>query len=134
MKYFSKKKPNPAAPIFLRIIIALYLFLALQAKVYLPANIEMFGSSLGKMKLPMPQVMAWIATWSMLICYVLIVAGWFTRLVAIPMIIYFTVAVIWRHVIPAHTLGKAMPAIMLLCISIFFLLHGPGKPSVDEGF
>jgi putative oxidoreductase len=121
------------APIFLRLIFGLYLFLALKAEVYVPATIEKFGENLGKLGLPAAGFMAYLSTWSMLICYLLIVIGFKTRWAAIPVIINFIVALVWGHILQDHSLSKMVSAIVLLVLGIFFLLNGPGKPSVDEG-
>lgn len=69
----------------------------------------------------------------MLTCYFLIVIGWMTRWAAIPVIINFIVALVWGHLIPGHELSKMVSAIVLLILGIFFLLNGPGKPTLDEG-
>lgn len=134
MKRFFRITHPHLAPLCLRLIFGLYLYLSLKAQVYKPDVIELFGNSLDKLGLPLPHVLAWVGTWMVLIAYVLIVIGWHTRYAAIPVILYFIVALVWGHIIPGHTLSKAMPAIILLMLGVFFLLNGPGKPSVDEGF
>jgi putative oxidoreductase len=133
MKRFFRITYPHLAPLCLRLIIALYFYLSLKAQVYQPGVIEAFAGNLKKLGLPAPLFMAWLGTWSVLISYALIIAGWFTRYAAIPVIIYFIVAIIWGHIIPGHTISKAMPAVILLLLGVFFLLNGPGKPSVDEG-
>jgi putative oxidoreductase len=92
-----------------------------------------YAKSLSGLGLPASGFLAYLSTWSMLACYFLIIIGWHTRYAAIPVIINFSVAIIWGHIIPGHTAGKATAAFVLLVLGIFFLLNGPGKPSVDEG-
>jgi putative oxidoreductase len=121
------------APVFLRLIFAIYLFLALKAGVYTTEAHTAYAENLGKLGLPAPAFMAHLSSWSMLACYALIIIGWKTRWAAIPVIINFAVAIIWGHLIPGHGLSKMVSAIVLLVLGIFFLLNGPGKPSVDEG-
>jgi putative oxidoreductase len=121
------------APLFLRLIFAIYLFLALKAKVYLPSAVDKFAENLSGLGLPAATFLAYLGTYSVLISYLLLVIGFKTRWAAIPVIIYFLVAVVWGHIIPGHALGKMISAIVLLVLGIFFLLNGPGRPSVDEG-
>jgi putative oxidoreductase len=127
------KKLPLYAPLFLRIIFAIYLYLSLNAGVYTSTALQQYGENLTKLGLPMGHILAYISTFSMLICYTLLVIGWKTKWAAIPVMINFTVAIIYGHVIPDHTISKALPATVLLVLAIFFLMNGPGKPSVDEG-
>jgi putative oxidoreductase len=130
---FPFKQQKDLAPLFLRLIFGIYLFLALKAAVYSPTAIEGFSKSLAELGLPAATFLAYLGTWSVLISYCLLLIGWKTRWAAIPVIIYFTVALIWGHIIPGHGLPKMISAIVLLVLGVFFLLNGPGKPSVDEG-
>ena len=127
------KKSSLYAPLFLRIIFAIYLYLSLKAEVFRPEIIEAYGQNLTKLGIPAGNLLAYVSTISMLICYVLLIIGWKTKWAAIPVIINFIVAIIYGHIIPAHSISKALPAFVLLVLGIFFLLNGPGKPSVDEG-
>jgi putative oxidoreductase len=133
MKMIISKKAGNYAPIFLRMVFALYLYLALKAGVYTSVAHDKFASNLAGLGLPASSLLAYISTWSMLIAYTLISIGWFTRLAAIPVVINFIVALVWGHLLTGHEISKAISAIVLLVLGIFFLLNGPGKPSVDEG-
>jgi putative oxidoreductase len=130
---FPFKQQKELAPLFLRLIFGIYLFLSLKAAVYTPTAINDFATSLAGLGLPAATFLAYLGTWSVLISYCLLLIGWKTRWAAIPVIIYFTVALVWGHIIPGHGLSKMISAIVLLVLGIFFLLNGPGKPSVDEG-
>ena len=59
--------------------------------------------------------------------------GWKTRWAALFLTINFIVAVVAGHIAIADTYKNSFPSINLLAMSIFLLLNGPGKPSVDEG-
>jgi putative oxidoreductase len=126
-------KYSAYAPVFLRAVFAWYLFLAVKAEVYTVQAHEDYANSLSGLGLPASGFLAYLSTWSMLVCYFLIIIGWKTRYAAIPVIINFAVAIIWGHIIPGHAAGKATAAFVLLLLGIFFLLNGPGKLSVDEG-
>jgi putative oxidoreductase len=130
-QYLEKYKPW--APVFLRIIFALYLYLAIKAGVYTNEAHNQYAENLDKIGLPASSFLAYLSTWSMLVCYFLITIGWFTRYAAIPVIINFIVAIVWGHILQGHLVSSAMAATVLLVLAIFFLLNGPGKPSVDEG-
>jgi putative oxidoreductase len=121
------------ATVFLRAVFAWYLFLAVKAEVYTAQATTDYAKRLSELGLPASGFLAYLSTWSMLICYFLIIIGWKTRYAAIPVVINFLVAIIWGHIIPAHSPAKATAALVLLLLGIFFLLNGPGKPSVDEG-
>jgi uncharacterized membrane protein YphA (DoxX/SURF4 family) len=81
---------------------------------------------------PAPLFWAYLGTYSVFICYVLIVIGYQTQLAAIPIIIYFAVAILTFHLPSGHTIGKTMPATVLMVLGFFFLFNGAGKPSVDN--
>ena len=121
------------APVGIRMIFLLYFILAIKAKVYLPTTIEKFSESIAGMGLPAPLVLAYLGSWSLLIAYVMIIIGYKVRLAAVPVVIYFLVAVFGFHVASGHGISQTMSATVLLVMAIFLLLHGAGKPSVDEG-
>lgn len=128
------KKIPQYAPFFLRIIFGIYLYLALKAGVYKPELIDKYGENLAKLGIPAGNILAYISTFSMLICYTLLLVGFKARWAAFPVIINFIVAIIYGHVIPGHTVSQALPATVLLVLGIYVLMSGPGKPSVDEGW
>ncbi len=121
------------APICIRFIFFLYLILAVKAQVYLPSNVEKFSENLGGMGFPFPLFFAYLASWSVFIAYILVTLGWKVRLAAVPLVIYFSVAVFVYHVPAAHGISKTMPATVMLAMSLFLLLNGAGKLSIDEG-
>ena len=64
------------------------------------------------------------------ICGILFMLGLFTRPAAAIMVFNFVVAltmVHWGQPYPRQSL-----ALMMLCTSIFLLLHGPGKVALDN--
>ena len=126
------EKLKEYAPVPIRIIFLLYFILAVKAQVYLPSNAEKFGENLAVMGIPFASFMGYIATYSLFIAHLMIVIGFKVRLAAIPEIIYFLVAVFVYHVPEGHGISQTMPASVMLAMSIFLLLNGAGKPSVDE--
>ena len=127
------EKFKPYAPVGIRLVFLLYFILAIKAKVYLPDTIEKFSESLSGMGLPAPLFFAYLGSWSLLIAYIMIVIGYKVRLAAVPVVIYFLIAVFGFHVASGHGISQTMSATVLLVMAIFLLLNGAGKPSVDEG-
>ena len=121
------------APIGIRFVFFLYLILAIKAQSFLPSNIEKFASNLAEMNWLMPTFLAYLGSWSVFVGYIMVVLGWKTRLASIPIVIYFLVAVFGFHVAKGHGISETMSATVLLVMSIFLLLNGAGKPSIDEG-
>lgn len=127
------EKVKAYAPVFLRIIFLLYFITSLKAQVYLPSVIEPFSERLAGLGFPMPLFFAYLGSWSVFIAYILIIVGWQTRLAAIPIIIYFAVAILTYHIPKGHGISETMSATVLFVLGCFFLLNGAGKPSIDEG-
>jgi len=122
------------APIPLRIIFLLYLISAIKARVYKPEILDAFAKQLDGLSFPVPQFFAYLGTFSLLMAYVMTIIGWKTKWAAIPMIIYFAIAILTYHLPEGHSIRSTMPALVLLAMSIFLLLNGAGKPSIDEGW
>ncbi len=127
------EKYKSYSPIFIRIIFLLYFILAVKAEVYTPSVIEKFAESLVKINIPAPIFFAYLGSWSVFVAYIMIIIGWKVRLAAIPVIIYFLVAVFLFHVNSGHGIRETMSATVLLVMGCFLLLNGAGKPSIDEG-
>ena len=126
-------KVKDYAPITIRLIFFLYFILAIKGQVYLPTNAEKFGDNLADMGIPLASFMGYLATYSIFISHIMVVIGFKTRVAAIPEVIYFLVAVFVYHVPEGHGISQTMPASVMLAMSIFLLLNGAGKPSIDEG-
>lgn len=121
------------APVFLRFIFLLYLITAVKAQVFMPSVVEKFSEQLINLGFPAPLFFAYLGSWSVFVAYILIIIGWQTRLAAIPIIIYFAVAILTYHLPEGHGIRQTMPATVLFVLGCFFLLNGAGKPSVDKG-
>jgi putative oxidoreductase len=91
-----------------------------------------FRDFLEKLGTPFPLVSANLSVYAQLICGVLFILGLFFRPAAFVMIINFLCALLI-----AHRTGGYLPAaeaITILFCSIGFLIHGPGKPALDNRF
>jgi len=127
------KKIHLYAPAFLRIIFVIYFYLSIKSEVYTSIALKTYGENLTKLGMPIGNILAYISTFSLLICYALLVIGYKARWAAVPVIINFIIAIVYGHILTGHTISKALPATVLLVLGIFILLNGPGKPSIDEG-
>ena len=90
------------APLFLRFVFLLYFITAIKAQVFTPSVIEKFSEQLINLGFPAPLFFAYLGSWSVFICYFLIIIGWKTRVAAIPIIIYFLVAILSYHLPAGH--------------------------------
>ena len=118
------EKKKAYAPIFLRIVFLLYFITATKAQVFTPSVIEKFSEQLVNLGFPAPLFFAYLGSWSVYVCSFLIIIGWKTRLAAIPIIIYFLVAILSYHLPAGHGISKTMPATVLFVLGCFFLLNG----------
>ena len=130
----SVEKYKSYASVPIRIIFAFYLYTALKARVYNPDVLHAFGEQLHGLSFPFPIFFAHLGTWSLLLAYVMVLIGWKVRLAAVPMIIYFGVAIMTYHLPEGHSIRQTMPALALMMMSIFLFINGAGKPSLDEGY
>ena len=124
---------KPYASIFPRIIFLLYLISAIRANVLSPSVIEKFSVQLINLHFPVPLFMAYLGTWTVFVGYILLVIGWKTRWAALPIIIYFAVAILTYHLPEGHSIRQTMPATVLLLMGFYMLVNGAGRPSIDQG-
>lgn len=76
-----------------------------------------------------PELSLGLAVFAEVLCSLLLLAGFATRLAAIPLIITMLVAVLSIHA--ADPFAKQEPALQYLLVYLLLLLTGPGKYSVD---
>jgi putative oxidoreductase len=77
-----------------------------------------------------PWISLFLAVFAEVICSVLLIAGFGTRLAVIPLIITMTVAVVSIHA--ADPFGMKEPALLFLLVYIVLLSAGSGRYSVDH--
>jgi putative oxidoreductase len=116
--------------IFIRLIIGFHLIYGTQDNVFSYARMEEFAGFLSARGVPFPLFSAFLSAYAQFICGALILLGAATRYAAIVMIINFIAAIIIAHLGDAYP--NMFPALMMLAAACFFLLHGPGKLSVDN--
>ena len=102
--------------------------------VLFPAqNIPEFVAYLTGLGFPFPTPGAYLAAYTEFIGGILLLFGLWTRWASIGLIINFSVAFSMAHLATNDTYQNTFASVNLLAVSIFLLLNGPGKPSIDEG-
>jgi putative oxidoreductase len=127
-----KKAPGYAefGPVFIRVLIGFHLFYGNWGRLVQSAAYNDFVAMLTRNQFPMPWLMAYISAGSQVVCGILFMAGLFTRYAAAVMVFNFIVAlamVHWGQPYPRQAM-----ALIMLCTSLFLLLHGPGRLALDS--
>ena len=117
-------------PLFIRLIVGSFLVWGAQDNVFSYAQMVEFKEFLGARGVPLPLAAAFLSAYAQFVCGLLYLAGAFTRHAAVVMIINFVAAVLIAHL--GDTFARTFPALVMLCASLFFLFHGPGRLAVDE--
>lgn len=121
------------APLLLRLSFGFQLLYFTQDNVFHYERMQEFEQYLTKLHFPIPLVMAFLSVYAEFIGGILMILGWKTRWVGAVLTFNFTIAYVFAHAVIGDTYINAYPSMHLLAMSVFLLLNGPGKPSVDEG-
>jgi putative oxidoreductase len=115
---------------FVRLIVGWHLLYGTQDNVFSWAQMLEFRDFLAARGVPAPLFAANLSVWAQFLCGLLFIAGLFTRPAAVVMIINFLAALFIAHRVGGYP--PAALALIMLFSSIALLVHGPGKPSIDE--
>jgi putative oxidoreductase len=115
---------------FVRLIAGFHLLYGVVDNVFSWPQMLEFRDFLAARGTPFPLIGAIVSVSAMFLCAVLYILGAFTRYAAIVMIINFLCALLIAH--RAGGYSNAALALIMLFASIALLIHGPGKPSIDE--
>lgn len=121
------------APFLLRLAFGIQLIYYTQDNVFHYERMQEFAKYLDKLNFPIPLVMASVSVYAEFIGGILMILGWQTRWVGAVLTVNFVIAFVFAHAAINDTYLNSYPALHLLAMSVFLLLNGPGKPSVDEG-
>ncbi len=116
--------------IFIRLVVGFHLIYGTQDNVFSYARMEEFAAFLTARGVPFPLFAAFLSVYAQFICGMLFIVGLATRYAAVVMIINFMAAIIIAHI--GDVYPNTFPALMMLATACFFLVHGPGKLSVDS--
>ena len=127
------KKPASYAefgPVFIRVLIGFHLFYGNWGRLVQTPAYNDFVAMLTRNHFPMPSVLAYVSAGAQVVCGILYMAGLFTRHAAAVMVFNFVLALVMVH------WGQPYPrqamALIMLCTSLFLLLHGPGRLALDN--
>ena len=125
-----KKAPAYAefGPVFIRALIGFHLFYGNWGRLY-GAGYHDFVAYLTRNHFPMPSVLAYVSAGAQVVCGILFMAGLFTRWAAAVMVFNFVVALVMVHW--GQPYPRQAQTLIMLCTSVFLLLHGPGRMAVD---
>ena len=117
------------AALAIRLAVGTRLIEGTQDNVFSSARMQEFVGFLAANGTPYPEVGAVVSVYAQFICGALFIVGLWTKPAAAVMAINFGAALVIAH--RQTPFDGTWPALMMLAASIFFLLHGPGRPSVD---
>jgi putative oxidoreductase len=126
----SFEKYKDYAPLFIRAIVGSFIVYGVQDNVFSYHHMERFAAFLEDRGTPYPMFGAFLSAYTQMVCGICILLGAAIRLISIPFIINFIVAIIIAH--RGDTFQGMFPALMMIFAGLFFLFNGAGRPSVDE--
>lgn len=115
---------------FVRLIVGFHLLYGVIDNVFSWPQMLEFRDFLAARGTPFPLLGAIVSVSAMFLCGTLYILGAFTRYAAIVMIVNFLCALAIAHRVGGYP--NAALALIMLFSSIALLVHGPGKPSIDE--
>jgi putative oxidoreductase len=128
LNFFDRHKEY--GPLFIRLIVGTFLVWGTQDNILSSAKMTEFAEFMRARGTPYPVAAAHLSVYAQFVCGILYLLGAFTRHAAVVMIVNFAAAVAIAHL--GHTFAQTFPALVMLCASLFFLFHGPGRLAVDE--
>ena len=128
LEFFDRYRDYAA--LFIRLVVGFHLVYGTQDNVFSYARMEEFADFLAARGVPFPLFAAFLSAYAQFVCGILFVLGAFVRPAALVMVINFVAALFIAH--RGDTYPRTFPALMMLSAALFLLLHGAGRPSVDE--
>ncbi|MBO0937366.1 DoxX family protein [Fibrella sp. HMF5335] len=98
------------------------------------ANMPQFVAYLQSLGFPFPTPGAYVSAYTEFIGGILWLLGFQTRLASAFVLINFSVALGMAHLHINDSYQNTMPSLNLVAVSLFLLLNGPGRYSIDEQF
>lgn len=115
---------------FVRLIVGFHLIYGTADNITSWRRMLEFRDFLAGNGVPLPLFAANLSAWAQFLCGLLFILGLLTRPASLVMIVNFIAALLIAHRSGGYP--PAALALMMLFSSIAFLLHGPGKLSLDE--
>lgn len=130
LKFEFLEEYKEYAPVFLRLLIGVFIIWGVQDNVFSYAHMQEFAGFLGKRKVPFPLFSAFLSAYTQMICGISILLGAFIRPLSILFIINFIAAILIAHF--GDGFRPMFPALVMIAAGFFFLFNGAGKLSLDE--
>lgn len=124
------KKYAEYGPVLLRLLIGAELIRGTQDNVFSWARMVEFAEFLGARGVPFPLFSAHLSAYAQFLCGILFILGLYTRAAGAVMVINFIAALVIAHL--GAPWSANYPAFVMLAAAFFFLLHGAGRPALDE--
>ena len=115
---------------FIRLTIGFRIIHGVADNVFSRAHMIEFRDFLANFGVPFPLFSAHLSVYAQFICGILFILGFLFRPAAFVMVINFIFALLIAHRTGGYT--PAAAAWIMLFTSVGFLVHGPGRLSIDE--
>ena len=132
LKLSFLEKYSDYGALFLRLVVGAFLVSGTQDNVFSYERMQEFERFLAARGVPVPLVAAFVSAYAQFVCGILFILGAATRAAGAVMVVNFVAALFIAH--RRDTFGGMLAALMMLASAFFFMLHGAGRPSVDEGW
>jgi putative oxidoreductase len=117
------------APIFLRLLIGIFIIHGVQDNILSAERMAEFEKFLAARGVPVTAAAARLSVYAQFICGVSILLGAWIRLTSVVFIINFICAIVIAHL--GHSFQQLFPALMMIAAGLFFLFNGAGRLSID---
>ena len=117
------------APIFLRLLIGIFIIHGVQDNILSAERMAEFEKFLAARGVPFTAAAARLSVYAQFICGVSILLGAWIRLTSVVFIINFICAIVIAHL--GHSFQQLFPALMMIAAGLFFLFNGAGRLSID---
>jgi len=118
--------------VLIRLAVGFHLIYGTQDNVFSFARMEEFATFLAGHGVPWPLFSAIVSVYAQFVCGILFILGAATRWAGAVMVVNFIAALFIAH--QGDPYPAMFPALMMLASAGFFLIHGPGRLSVDSRF
>lgn len=131
MKFFEKVKQFRGTGLFLlRFLVGFHLIYGTQDNVFSWEQMLEFSGFLEQFGFPVPLISAVVSVYAQFICGILFIVGYKIRWAALVMIINFIIALLMVHL--GDTYPNMFPALVMFVGSVFFLIYGSDKISLEQ--
>ena len=127
----SLSRYAPYGTLFIRLLVGFHLIYGTQDNIFSYERMLEFRDFLEERGVPVPLVAAHVSVYAQFIAGAFYIIGWQVRGAAFLMVLNFIAALLVAHVGDSYT--AMFPALVMLFSSLFLLLNGAGKPSIDHG-